>query len=63
VDGIAETLKAIFERADAEGIPTNQLADRIAQERLSAVRRRKDLRHPGLAHPLNSLPLSIETVS
>lgn len=63
VDGINETLKAIFERADAEGIPTNQVADRMAQERLSAVRRRQGLRHPGLAHLPNSLPSSIETVS
>jgi leucine dehydrogenase len=40
VDGIAETLKAIFERSDAEGSPTNRVADRMAKERLSAMRRR-----------------------
>jgi leucine dehydrogenase len=39
VDGIADTLKTIFETSDAEGIPTNRVADRMAQERLSVTRR------------------------
>ncbi|MCP4999920.1 MAG: Glu/Leu/Phe/Val dehydrogenase [Hyphomicrobiales bacterium] len=34
---IGETLKTIFERADVENAPTDVVADRIAEERLSAV--------------------------
>jgi leucine dehydrogenase len=37
--GIAETLAQIFRRADAEGAPTNIVADRIAEERFAAPSR------------------------
>jgi leucine dehydrogenase len=36
--GIADTLTAIFMRADAEKVPTNLVADRIAQERIAAAK-------------------------
>jgi len=35
--GIAATLGEIFQRADAEGTPTNVIADRIAEERMRAA--------------------------
>jgi leucine dehydrogenase len=38
VDRIHDTLLAIFTRADAEGIPTNVAADRIAEERFKLSR-------------------------
>jgi leucine dehydrogenase len=37
--GIADTLTAIFKRADAERLPTNVIADRIAEERIAAGRK------------------------
>lgn len=36
--GIADTLSAIFKRADAEHLPTNVVADRIAEERIARGR-------------------------
>jgi leucine dehydrogenase len=36
--GIADTLSAIFNRADAERLPTNLIADRIAEERIARGR-------------------------
>lgn len=38
VEGIAQTLLAIFERADADGVPTEAAAMRLAEERLSKAR-------------------------
>jgi leucine dehydrogenase len=35
---IAETLRHIFERAEAEGLPTSAIADRMAEERLARAR-------------------------
>jgi leucine dehydrogenase len=32
---IGDTLREIFRRADVEGLPTNQIADRIAEERMA----------------------------
>jgi len=32
---IGDTLREIFRRADVEGLPTNQVADRIAEERMA----------------------------
>ncbi|MGD0866811.1 MAG: Glu/Leu/Phe/Val dehydrogenase dimerization domain-containing protein [Rhizomicrobium sp.] len=32
---IGDTLREIFHRADVEGLPTNQIADRIAEERMA----------------------------
>jgi leucine dehydrogenase len=37
---IAETLRHVFERAEAEGIPTSVIADRMAKERLARSRAR-----------------------
>ena len=37
---IGDTLTAIFERADAEKQQTNVIADRMAEERLSAAQHR-----------------------
>lgn len=37
LDGIGETLTEIFLRADAESLPTDVIADRIAEERFRAV--------------------------
>jgi len=34
---IGKTLAAVFARADTEGLPTQEIADRIAEERLSAA--------------------------
>jgi len=36
VESISETLKRIFARADAENVPTNVIADRLAEEKLRA---------------------------
>jgi leucine dehydrogenase len=38
VDRIHDTLMTIFKRADAEGVPTNVAADRIAEERFRLSR-------------------------
>ena len=38
VQTIAQTLTEVFERAEREGAPTNQIADRIAAERLRTGR-------------------------
>ena len=35
---ISDTLAQIFRRADADGLPTNQVADRMARERIAAAR-------------------------
>ena len=32
---IGDTLREIFRRADVEGLPTNAIADRIAEERMA----------------------------
>ena len=37
-EGIFDTLLEIFRRADAEGVPTNQVADRLAFERIETAR-------------------------
>ncbi len=37
-EGIHDTLIEIFRRADAEGVPTNQVADRLAVERIEKAR-------------------------
>jgi leucine dehydrogenase len=36
--GIADTLTAIFKRADAERLPTSVIADRIAEERIASAK-------------------------
>jgi len=36
--GIADTLTAIFKRADADHLPTNVIADHIAEERIAAAK-------------------------
>jgi leucine dehydrogenase len=36
---ISETLAAIFKRAEAEKLPTNEIADRMAEERMAAGRK------------------------
>jgi leucine dehydrogenase len=38
VDRIHDTLMMIFNRADADGVPTNVAADRIAEERFKLSR-------------------------
>ena len=38
IEGIGDTLRQIFERADAEGATTSAVADRLAHERLRAGR-------------------------
>ena len=38
VDRIHDTLMTIFNRADADGVPTNVAADRIAEERFKLLR-------------------------
>jgi leucine dehydrogenase len=38
VETIATTLAEVFERADQEGVPTHEVADRIALERIEAAR-------------------------
>ncbi len=38
---ISDTLTQIFDRADADGLPTNAVADRLARERIAAARRHK----------------------
>jgi len=37
VQGVAEALQLIFRRARAEGLPTDEVADRIAEERIAAA--------------------------
>jgi leucine dehydrogenase len=37
VQGVAEALLLIFRRARAEGLPTAEVADRIAEERIAAA--------------------------
>ena len=37
VQGVAEALQLIFRRARAEGLPTAEVADRIAEERVAAA--------------------------
>ena len=38
VESIGDTLRQIFQRAEAEGCTTSVIADRLAQERLHAGR-------------------------
>ena len=38
---IHDTLTAIFERADRDGLPPHEVADRLAEERLETARKRK----------------------
>jgi leucine dehydrogenase len=38
VFAIGETLAQIFRRSDAEAVPTNVVADRIAKERIAAAK-------------------------
>jgi hypothetical protein len=35
--GVAESLRLIFRRARAEGAPTAEVADRIAEERIASA--------------------------
>jgi hypothetical protein len=37
VQGVAEALRLIFRRARAEGAPTAEVADRIAEERIASA--------------------------
>lgn len=39
LDGIADTLAEVFARAEAEGLPTGEVADRMARERLGRTPR------------------------
>jgi leucine dehydrogenase len=41
VEGIGDTLQQIFARAEAEGLATSDVADRLAEERLQAARARR----------------------
>ena len=41
VEGIGATLAEVFERADRTGVPTHEVADRIARERIAAEPRRQ----------------------
>ena len=41
VEGIGATLAEVFERADRTGMPTHEVADRIARERIAAGPRRQ----------------------
>jgi leucine dehydrogenase len=43
VNGIGSTLREIFERADQERLPTDQIADRMAEDRLGAARQARAL--------------------
>ena len=38
LETIATTLAEVFDRADREGVPTHEVADRIARERIEAAR-------------------------
>jgi len=38
VERIADTLRAVFARAKADGVPTHIAADRLAEERIAAAR-------------------------
>jgi leucine dehydrogenase len=38
VERIADTLRAVFARAKADGVPTSVAADRLAEERIAAAR-------------------------
>ncbi len=40
-DGIYDTLMEVFRRAEAEEVPTNEVADRLARERLARAREAK----------------------
>ena len=40
VETIGRTLTEVFERSAQDGVPTHELADRIARERIAAARRR-----------------------
>ena len=40
---IADTLRHVFERAEAEGVPTSVIADRMAEERLAGAREQRSL--------------------
>ena len=41
---IADTLLELFARADAAGVPTSEMADRLAEERIAAAKQRPALR-------------------
>jgi leucine dehydrogenase len=47
VEGIFGTLRTIFHRAKAEGIPTSEAADRLAKDRMGEVPRLRLIRVPG----------------
>jgi leucine dehydrogenase len=47
VEAIGTTLAEVFERATRAGLPTHEVADRIARERIAAARRRQS--RPALA--------------
>jgi leucine dehydrogenase len=47
VEGIFGTLRTIFHRAKAEGIPTSEAADRLAKDRMSEVPRLRLIRVGG----------------
>jgi hypothetical protein len=38
VERIADTMKRVFARAKADGVPTHVAADRIAEERIAEAR-------------------------
>jgi leucine dehydrogenase len=44
---IHDTLLELFERAARDGVPTNEMADRLAEERIAAARQRPALRAVG----------------
>jgi leucine dehydrogenase len=39
VEKIGETITEIYQRSDAEGLPTSIIADRLAEERIEKARR------------------------
>jgi glutamate dehydrogenase/leucine dehydrogenase len=51
VDGVATALALVFRRARAEGLPTGEIADRIAERRLAAAAHMRTLSEGTGAHP------------
>ncbi len=50
VGRLHDRLRDLFTRAQAEAVPTNEMADRIAWERLEEVRTARLQRRPEPAH-------------
>ncbi len=50
VGRLHDRLRDLFARAEAEGVPTNEMADRIAWERLEEVRAARIQRRPAPAN-------------